>query len=235
MALTQSCLAFVSVGSWIQDKQASCAAVFAVWGKGLSMSEILKALSEAGLVTILEGPLVMTRQRCSLHVPGQPDCASFGLSFWVRKELRVRDGVIVWVHWEMLTGKFGPLFPLLSCVNRKLTAKKRHFEMPALAGCCGSEALIGDCVALPMKSARNKRAWNNSWLERTGLPSRNCMPLPCLLKEVCWCGSHKWNFFHGFSSRYCLTVYLLGQGKACFFSNDVIISGITTSSIIFRW
>lgn len=128
-----------------------------------------------------------------------------------RKELRVRDGLLVWVHWEMLTGKLNPSFPLLSCVIRKPTAKKRHFEMPA-PGCCGNGALTGDCVPGPVKSAHNKHAWNNSWLERTGLPSRNCMPLPCLLKEVSWFGSHKWSFFHDFRSRYCLTAK---EGSRC--------------------
>lgn len=138
------------------------------------------------------------------------------------KELRVRDDVIVWVHWEMLTGKLDPSFLLLSCVIRKPTAKTRHFEMPT-PGCYGNGTLTGDCVAGPVKSAHNKRAWNNNWLEKTGLPSRNCMPLPCLLKEVCWCGSRKWSFFHGFSSRYRLTaklkvlqrpaVYLLDKEK----------------------
>lgn len=57
----------------------------------------------------------------------------------------------------MLTGKLGPSFPLLSCVIRKPTAKKRHFEIPTPA-CCGSGALTGDCVAEPVNSARNKHA-----------------------------------------------------------------------------
>lgn len=38
------------------------------------MSEILKAVSEAGLVAVLEGPLVM---RAEMHIAGQPDCARF--------------------------------------------------------------------------------------------------------------------------------------------------------------
>lgn len=202
MALTQSCLAFVSGGSWIQDKQASCAAVFAVWGKGLRVSETLKAVSEAGLVTVLEGPLVMAGQRCSLHVAGQPDCARFWSVLLSQKEKSSGWGMAFLHEFieRCLQGSWIPHSPLLSCVIGKPTAKKRHFEMPP-PGCCGSGALTCDCVAGPVKSAHNKRAWNNSWLERTGLPSRNCMPLPCLLKGVCWCGSHKWSFFPEFRGR----------------------------------
>jgi len=37
----------------------------------------LKSISEAGLVTISEGPLVMAGQSRSLHLAGQPDCARF--------------------------------------------------------------------------------------------------------------------------------------------------------------
>lgn len=70
----------------MNPRQASCAAVFAVWEKRLGMSEILKAVFEAGLVTTLEGPLVMARQRCSLHVAGQPDCARFWSVLLSQKE-----------------------------------------------------------------------------------------------------------------------------------------------------
>lgn len=50
------------------------------------MAEILKAVSEAGLVAVLEGPLVMARQRCSPHVAGQPDCARFWSVLLSQKE-----------------------------------------------------------------------------------------------------------------------------------------------------
>lgn len=55
-------------------------------GKDSSMSEISKAVSEVGLVTILEGPLVMTGQRCSLHIAGQLDCARFWSVLLSQKE-----------------------------------------------------------------------------------------------------------------------------------------------------
>lgn len=62
------------------------------------MSEI--SVSEVGLVTILEGLLVMAGQRCSLHIAEQPDCARFW-SVLLRsvlsegKEHMVRDGILV--------------------------------------------------------------------------------------------------------------------------------------------
>lgn len=45
------------------------------------MVEILKAVSEAGLVAVLEGPLVMATQRCSPHVQDNLIVPDFGLCF----------------------------------------------------------------------------------------------------------------------------------------------------------
>lgn len=56
------------------------------------MSEILKAVCEAGLVTVLEGPLVMARQRCSLHVAGQPDYARFWFVLLSQRKRAQGDG-----------------------------------------------------------------------------------------------------------------------------------------------
>lgn len=63
-------------------------------GKGLGMSEISEAVSEAGLVTVLEGPLFMAGQRCSLHIAGQPDCSRFWSVLLSQKEKSTGRGMV---------------------------------------------------------------------------------------------------------------------------------------------
>lgn len=55
--------------------------------------DMSKAVSDGGLVTVSEGPLVMAGQRCSLHVAGQP--ARFWSVLLSRKKASTECGTVL--------------------------------------------------------------------------------------------------------------------------------------------